>query len=306
MKKTIFIVSITLMSILIGCEKEPELKGTAGSLSWELTTEGILLIKGQGKMPDYDNVIGSSTYNPPPWIWLANNIKKVVIADGVTSIGNYAFNTCSLTDIDFPPSVNRIGNNAFNHCTSLRNITLPDHVTTIEKETFYDCYGLTNISIPNGITIIDDGAFFHCGNLTEFIITENVTTIGNHVFFACRKLKNINIPDNVKSIGESAFSCNYNLISVTIGNGITIIPSSAFRDNPDLTNVFIGNGISTIGDYAFSGCRNIKQMTIMSTVPPEHHEDDFKIETLYVPKESIDIYRNTTIWATICNNIEPI
>ena len=112
------------------------------NLTWKLYENGTLNISGTGAMKDYD-----SDSNPSP-AYNNLNVKKVVIEDGVTSIGERAFSNCSsLTNITIPNSVTSIGNDAFSYCKSLTSITIPDNVTSIGEAAFGNCSSLTTISL---------------------------------------------------------------------------------------------------------------------------------------------------------------
>ena len=103
-------------------------------------------------------------------------------------------------------SVTSIGNHAFEHCSSLTDITLPESVTSIGDYAFYYCSKLTAITIPEGVTNIGYSAFSGCSSLTAITIPEGVTSIGNYAFSDCSSLTAITIPEGVTSIGEWAFS----------------------------------------------------------------------------------------------------
>ena len=137
------------------------------------------------------------------------NVKNITIMNGVTSIGDNAFNRfIGLTSITIPDSVMFIGSNAFNGCTSLISITIPDTVMSIEDGTFYNCTSLTSINIPDGITSIGNHVFSRCNKLRNVIIGKNVTSMGWEAFYNCSSLRDIIIPESVISIGERAF-CTY-------------------------------------------------------------------------------------------------
>ncbi len=132
---------------------------------------------------------------------------QLVIGEGITSIGEFAFCDCSsLTGITMPDSVMSIGGSAFRNCISLTNITIPDGVTGIGEYVFWNCGDLTSITIPDSVTSIGECAFSDCSGLTSIKIPDNVTSIGGYAFFGCKKLTNITIPDGVVSIGEDAFN----------------------------------------------------------------------------------------------------
>ena len=117
---------------------------------------------------------------------------KYVIPDNVTTIGDYAFSSCSaLTSIEMPDSLTTIGNGAFFYCESLENIEIPESVTTIGDGAFYSCASLKSIKIPENLTTIPDGAVYQCASLKIIEIPESITTIGNEAFYSCESLASI-------------------------------------------------------------------------------------------------------------------
>ncbi len=130
----------------------------------------------------------------------------------------------------FPEGVTSIGDYAFDHCKSLISIIIPEGVTSIGDYAFASCRSLTSINLPEGVTSIGDYAFFHCSHLTSITIPEGVTSIGACAFYDCISLTSITIPEGVTSIGYSAFwNCNP-LTSITLPESITNIEKSAFDD----------------------------------------------------------------------------
>ena len=125
------------------------------NLTWKLDADGTLTISGTGAMKDYDY---DNNLSP---VYNNSNVKKVVIEDGVTSIGTAAFSGCGLISITIPDSVTSIGGSAFENCSNLTSITIPDSVTSIEYCVF-SCCGLTSITIPDSVTSIGSEAFSSC------------------------------------------------------------------------------------------------------------------------------------------------
>ena len=135
-------------------------EGDGSNLTWTLDSEGVLTISGSGDMRDYD-------YSSP-WYENGNQIQSVFMANGVTSIGNFAFNECtSLTSMTIPDSVTSIGNGAFKGCTSLTSVTIPGSVTRIGVGAFASCTSLTSVTIPDSVTRIGKQAFDYCTSLTD-------------------------------------------------------------------------------------------------------------------------------------------
>ena len=183
------------------------------NLTWILDDEGVLTISGTGAMANW-NRRGS------PWYANKDKIESVMIEDGVTSIGKYAFFDCSsLASIKLPNSISSIGIAAFNNCSSLASITLPNSISSIGELAFYYCSSLTSITIPNSVTNIEKYAFCGCSMLASITISNSVTSIADSTFENCTRLKSITIPNNVISIGENAFHDCFCLTSVIyLGN----------------------------------------------------------------------------------------
>ena len=236
-------------------------KTESDGLTGTLDEDGTLPISGTGTMKDYN-----SSDNPSP---VCNNskVKKIVIEDGVTSIGDHAFRSCNnLTSITIPDSVTSIGDAAFRSCSSLTSITLPDSVTSIGDYAFGFCVGLSSITLPDSVTSIGDSAFYHCGSLTGITIPDSVTSIGNEAFYGCTRLTSITIPDSVTSIGEAAFHGCFSLTSITIPDSVTSIGKYAFSDCESLTNITISDSVTSIGAYAFQYCSRLTNITIPDSV----------------------------------------
>ena len=163
----------------MGLSANAEKSGTCGAnLKWHLTDDGVLTISGEGRMSDY--YVGRRNNGGP---WRFEYIKRVIIDDGVTTIGWSAFSDCSsLTSVTIPNSVTIIGGSAFSGCSSLTSVTIPNSVTTIENYTFSGCSSLTSVSIPNSVTTIGNEAFYNCSSLTSVTIPNSVTTIGRDAF----------------------------------------------------------------------------------------------------------------------------
>ena len=246
-------------------EDEPALVGESSgqcgdNVYWTLSNEGVLTISGTGEMYDYG-------YDSSPWYSWKSEIKSVIIESGVTSIGDWAFHSCSsLTSVTIPDSVTSIGDYAFSDCSSLTNVTIPDSVTSIGDSVFYYCSALTSVTIPDSVTSIGNGAFDSCTSLTNVAIPDSVTSIGDWAFSDCSSLTNVTIPDSVTSIGEGAFNECSSLTSVTIGDSVTWIGNSVFGGCSSLTNVTIGDNVTSIGKYAFYWCTSLTSVTIPDSV----------------------------------------
>ena len=188
-----------------------------GNVTWTLDSDGVLTISGTGEMKDY---VSSDS---APWYSQRKNIKNVQILDGVTSIGNSAFEFTSLTSVSIPNSVTYIGVRAFGYCRSLTSVSIPDSVTTIGACAFCFCSSLTSVTIPDSVTTIGEEAFSYCHSLTNVTIPSNVTSIEWGAFSGCSSLTSANIPDSVRYIDEYAFQYCSSLTSVNIPDSVRYI-----------------------------------------------------------------------------------
>ena len=159
--------------------------------------------------------------------------------------------------IIIPEGVKSIGAWAFRGCRKLASITIPDGVTSIKTGAFANCWSLASITLPKGLTLIKDRAFESCSDLAEITIPDGVTSIEWFAFSNCSSLVSINIPNSVKLIGKSAFFCCSKLERITIPYRVTLIQDSAFEGCSKLTSITIPDGVTSIGKGAFRGCSSL-------------------------------------------------
>ena len=244
---------------------------------WTLSDK-TLTISGTGKIKDW-------RYENPTEDWhdsqYTNFIQRVIIEEGITYIGNYAFDKCSsLKSIVIPESVTSIEISAFESCSSLTSITIPEGVTSIGKYAFRGCSSLESITIPEGVTIIRQSAFSGCSSLTNIEIPKGVTSIEDYAFYGCSSLTSIEISEGITNIGDRAFNGCSNLTSIEIPESVTNIGSFSFFEcgslesiNVDVNNMnYVSeNGIifnkekTEIIKYP-AGKKDLKEYNIPSTV----------------------------------------
>ena len=225
--------------------------GTTGDVAWTLTDDGKLTISGTGAMED------NASATAQPWKNYRSSITSIVVGDGVTRIGNFAFTQCSKAEsISLPSSLTSIGTRAFQNCNnaSLTSITIPANVETIGDYAFSVCSKLTSVTIPDKVTFIGSNAFASCSGLTSITIPDNVETIGNNAFNKCSGLQSATIGNGVTSIGESTFNGCTSMTTLTIGSSVETIGISAFEGCTQLGSVAIPNSVTSIGKYAFIAC----------------------------------------------------
>ena len=219
-------------------------------------------------------------------------------AAAVTDIGNTFFNTeiVAFNELKYFTSLTTLSGKAFSHCTKLWKIELPENITIIEDGEAYDGEirgtfantAITNISIPNAVTSIGRYAFRFCTYLKRVQLGNKITVIGYEAFRKCISLSNIILP-----------------------NSLVEIESNVFYDCETLTHITIPENVSTLGDPIIYSCENLRIVYCKPTTPPtlSGNQEPFgypsstTVGIIYVPKESVDVYKSKLGWKDYENKI---
>ncbi len=248
------------------------LSGQCGDdLIWKIE-DGTLTISGTGDMWDYtdtwDDNIGYIT--TAPWGKHRDNLNKLIIKNGITRIGNFAFTACwDLSgNLSIPNSVISIGDGAFAECDGFSgNLVIPNSVTDLGIGAFYMCNGFDgNLIIPNSITDIKDGVFSGCHNFSgDLVLSNNILTIGESAFASCGFKGKLVLPKNIKSIGIRVFEYCQFTGSLVIPSSVTSIGVCAFEGCTGFSgDLIIPSGVTKIGRAAFRYCRGFDGSLIIS------------------------------------------
>ena len=251
--------------------------GTCGeNLKWELTADGLMTISVSGEMDDW------SYDNKNPWYDIREEIFKVIIEEGITTVGERAFEECcnlvsvdlpegiisinfwafydcvNLKEVNFPETLENLEGCAFYNCSSLNSISFSENTSYIGAEAFYNCSSLTEIRLPLKITSVENETFYGCGSLKEIELPHGITVIGYSAFYNCSNLQTINLPDTITEIGWGAFYNCKKLESVlNLPEGMTEIPFSVFQNCEKLTKIHIPSEVTRIDNWAFEGCSSL-------------------------------------------------
>lgn len=256
--------------------------GTIGdNLQWTFTDDGTLTISGNGEM---EHAAGNSGY-----AWGTDNhtldrssIKKIVVEEGVRSLGEYIFWDCqSLTDVKLPTSLTTLRKQCFKHCTALKSITLPDNITLIDESAFEECSTLETVTFPKNLKDINAKAFYNC-NLKKVDLSQTqVETIGMGAFAHNTQCKEAYLPKTLKTFfgnDEGAFGdCK-----IKKAVCLAVNPPQTLDGGED----FINGGINM---------NPVDWVDIFSGF-----DEEFKLE---VPAGSVEKYRNANGWKNVANNI---
>ena len=259
--------------------------GVNNCLHWKVTstfTSKTLTITGTGAMPDFDFPNG----NLAPW-WnyealgmnaiseidfdIKGNLKRVIIGDGVTNVGDYAlFCLPAATQVTLPESVTRIGRYGIAMCSALTGMSIPKSVTEIGDFGLAG-NGLTAVTLPDGLQSLGRGAFDTCASLTNTTLPAAITAVPGKCFADCTKLLNVKYAGTVTAIGDLAFESCKSLVTAPIPATVTELGASAFTGCTALTDVTLPAGVTAIPDGCFQGCTALKDMKLPGTVTSVGH-----------------------------------
>ena len=210
-----------------------------------------LTIEGNGPMANYDRYITSSNNSYAPWYEKIQNITRLIVEGGVTTLGdNILYYSYSDSDSKF---------HSFH--SNLHEVKLPDGLTCIGKSAFYNSPELTEVKIPSTVTKIEQSAFSGCTGLKEIELPPQLEEVGYSSFYGCSGLTEITIPSSVKTIRSGAFEYCTSLESVTLSEGIGEIGTEAF-EYTKLKSLNIPKSVKKLGHDIVRHCQHLAYITI--------------------------------------------
>ncbi len=184
----------------------------------------------------------------------------------ITAIESGVFeDNSTLTAITIPNTVTNIGNNAFNGCTALQNLTL-HNVSSLGEFAFFQCNNLQSVVISNGMDSVGDCAFSECTALQQVTFLDGCRIVGESMFSGCTALKEIQLTDTIESIGGMAFNGCSALKKITIPKGVTVIEGYTFYKCSQLKQVNIPDTVVTIKGGAFYECTSLEVLVFPESV----------------------------------------
>lgn len=240
--------------------------------------------------------------------WNLTNLKTIDIPDGVTKIGENAFNNSGITSITLPKYLEEIECKAFENCKGLNSVDFPKYLKKVGYGAFRDCSNLESVTIPKNADFgnLVDGVFSNCSSLNNITFEAGRKYIDQSMFSNCTGLKSIVIPDGVVEIEANAFENCPNLQSVTIPNSVTKISWSVFTDCSSLKNVSIPNNVIEIGDGIFDGCSLLESVQLpnkIKFISDKMFYDCISLKNIAIP-ESVTEIGGKAFYN--CNSLESI
>ena len=189
---------------------------------------------------------------------------KVIIEEGVDSIGNHAFQWCSsVTSLTFPSTLKSIGEEAFKDCSGLTELTLLSNIESFGNRAFGGCSGVVylNCNLPD----TNDGVFRE-SKITRLVVGNGVTSLGQRSFCNSSLLASVTLPSTLKTIGSYAFEGLKSLISITLPSSLRTISDRAFLNCEGLTELVIPEGVDSIAEYAFEGLKYLQSARLPASI----------------------------------------
>lgn len=293
-KYIIFIACICMLCLshFAYSEASKEVSGVWGNIIWNIKN-GVLTISGDGPMPDEDEDPTGQWHNSS----ISPQITSVIVEDGVSTIGSYAFAYCEnvesilipqnitaikegafagtkIRQFSIPASVASLGPRLFLNCQELYSVHIPDRATTIPEEFLSGCVSLQSVSIPTNVTAIEAGAFSWC-SFAEITIPSSVTSIGNNAFRNCQNLESISFPGSIISIGEHAFLRCPKLSTVLLPASVKQVGAGAFAGCTSLQSILVDSGNSNY--TSLNGVLYSSDMRILSQYPAGRPDTTYEI-----------------------------
>ncbi len=288
-------------------------EGTCGeNLTWKLDDGGRLTVSGTGAMTDF-------TSSGQPWRDWKQEIRSVVIAEGVTSVGDYAFFHCySLEKATLPDTLTRIGSSAFFYCSALTEVKLPENLQTIADHAFGSCKVLNGMDFPAALKTIGVTAFSGT-EVSRAVLPEGITTVGSKAFMGC-PLTEAFVPASLESIGYCAFQdcTELDAIAVDANNPVYCNDSQGAMYTRDMETLIVVPGgyagefvipdsVTAITGCAMRNCDLLTGVTIPKTVS-EIGElafyDSAALESVVWPAAAAKVPRSAFSWCTGLGSIK--
>lgn len=280
------------------------------NLSYTLDSDGTLTVTGTGAMFNFRRASLGTLTKVRPWANDKDKIKKVVIGEGVTNIGEFAFAECSeLTEVQLPSTLKTICGSgaagvvigsdsttnsgsygAFRDCPKLTKINFLEGLETIETVAFRGCTALKDVELPNTVKTVGRAAFVGCTSLSSVKFSDSMTTVPEGCFYNCKMLRNIGWGTGITSVSQYAFYNTY-VYNVDIPERIGSLGARAFANCVALNSVTIHNkdctfGISQDGGLVFDndGLNHNQELTLYghtgSTTQSYAEKNEFKFESI--------------------------
>ena len=267
-------------------------------MSWqdEFDVENGVLRRYLGRrrnvtVPDWVTDVGDEAF------FCCMTIRRVLLPEGLRSIGRMAFSGCAqLQSVRVPDSVTAIGDWAFTYCSLLSAIRLPEGLQYLGMGVFSSCRSLLRLDLPPSVTEVKDWSFNGCRSLQTPGLSARVNTVSYQAFSSCSGLQTVRLPEGVTAVGSHAFSNCGNLLSAYLPDSVTSVGDEAFGDCPQLAELRVPEGRVRWGRHVFSGCRALADESgfiilrgvLQEYAPPDGGAESPKVRDVTLPDTATD------------------
>lgn len=237
------------------------------NLTWTYSKDTkTLTISGTGAMWNY------TSDSPAQWDNIKEDIDKIVIEDGVSSIGDNAFKDCSNTkSVFFPPSITSSGNSSFYGCTGLTSVHISDLITWCKVS--FELWSSNPLYFAHHL-------YLNGEEIKDLVIPNDVTSIGSSAFWGCSGLTSVTIPSSLKEINDYAFAYCTGLTAIHISDleswikikfkealsNPLVYAHHLYMNGEEIKDLIIPSNITSFGDFTFWGCSGLNSLTIHKDV----------------------------------------
>ena len=246
-----------------------------------LDEQGCWHIPGTAKSPlnskEYTVVSAcSGTFYESCCSVISDQVKTIEFPASLETLGNYAFVSCgALESLSIPNTIKNIEDNVFAACSSLTSVQWPESdLTTLPFGIFQTCSSLTDVQLPDTITVLDGSVFSQCSSLQEIQLPKKLTTIGSSAFAGCTSLEGVELPQSVETIKSSAFKNCVKLKTIVLPESLTDLfcgssnwgdyTTGAFVGCTGLTSVSLPSALAMFSAGVFSQCTNLSEINVSS------------------------------------------
>ncbi len=254
------------------------------SITWEIGDDGTLTVSGSDQLANF-----ASAWDTP-WYNRRYEITALVVEEGVTAIGSYAFaNLNSLRSVVLPESVQTIGSFAFSGCGSMRELSFPASAL-VEEGAFEGCSGLRRITVTPGTGDMRDydkttSQYLPWQYGSGYVIfSEGVRSIGDYAFYDVRRIEQVFLPDSLRIIGCASFGHN-SIPRIQVPEGVTTLGDFAFSEAVALETITLPGSIRNWGKTLFAGSGLVTAQLPegMTQIPEEMFHTCEKLEIVNIP-----------------------
>lgn len=243
--------------------------------------------------------IGESAFN-----FLLEELKEIIIPEGITTIKTNAFSGSNLKKVVIPDSVTSIGDGAFYRNVELKELKLPNNLQTIGKNAFYNCEGIKELILPESLTTIGEKAFKNCYSLDYVKVPSGIKEIPKEAFYYCY-IGSIELPEGLKVINESAFA-NNSFKNIILPESLERINAFTFYDCDNLESIKIPQNVKVLGINTFGCCTKLKKVELnegLKVIENDAFHSCLSLESIDLPK-SLQEIRGSAFYS--CEDLQNI